>query len=111
VTKRIVHVLLTGGAARDLEDIYEYVSRHDGPVNAEKLLDKIENILNSLTQSPERGVYPKELIELGIRQYRELFFKPYRIIYKAIGDSIYILLIVDGRRDMQAVLQRRLLDS
>jgi len=67
--------------------------------------------LPGLSESPERGTYPKELLALGIRDYREIFFKPYRVIYQVIGDKAHVLLIVDGRRDMQALLQRRLLEA
>jgi len=49
------------------------------------------------------------LLALGIREYRQSLFKPYRVIYRVIGQRVYIYLIVDGRRDMQALLARRLL--
>jgi toxin ParE1/3/4 len=55
------------------------------------------------------GVYPCELSALGIKEYREVFFKPYRIIYRVIAEAVFVMLIVDGRRDMQPLLQRRLL--
>jgi toxin ParE1/3/4 len=102
-------VLLTADAAGDLEEPYQYIVWHDAPGKAEHVLTSIEKICNSLSVSPERGAYPKELFALGIRDYREIFFKPYRVIYRVIGDAVYVLLIVDGRRDMQALLQRRLL--
>jgi len=38
-------------------------------------------------------------------------FKPYRIIYRVMDKTVYVLLIVDGRRDMQPLLERRLLDG
>ena len=66
-------------------------------------------IPGSLSEFPERGVYPKELLELGIRDYREIFFKPYRVIYRVTDDVVHVLLIAEGRRDMQTLLQRRLL--
>ncbi|MBA3017875.1 MAG: type II toxin-antitoxin system RelE/ParE family toxin, partial [Desulfobacteraceae bacterium] len=47
----------------------------------------------------------------GIRDYREIFFKPYRIIYRIDNENVYVYLIVDGRRDMQTLLQRRLLGA
>ena len=72
---------------------------------------RIETALAGLSESPERGAYPKELLALGIREYREIFFKPYRIIYRIVEKNVYILLIVDGRRDMQTLLQRRLLGA
>lgn len=104
-------VLLTEDAVVDLEEIYSYISDHDTPQKAEYVLDQIEGKFVGLSKMPERGVYTKELIILGIRGYREIFFKPYRIIYRIDGNNVYVYLIVDGRRDMQTVLQRRLLGA
>jgi toxin ParE1/3/4 len=104
-------VFLTADAVCDIEELYQYIARHDAPGKAQNVLTKIEKTFNSLSKTPERGVRPKELLALGIREYREVFFKPYRLIYRIIGDRVYILLIVDGRRDMQSLLQRRLLEK
>jgi toxin ParE1/3/4 len=104
-------VLLTEDAVVDLEEIYSYISEYDTPQKAEYVLDQIESKFVSLSEMPERGVYPKELIKLGIRDYREIFFKPYRIIYRIDGNKVYVYLFVDGRRDLQTLLQRRLLGA
>lgn len=102
-------VLLTEDAVADLTNIYTYISKHDSPGKAEYVLSKIEKKFVSLSDLPERGVCPKELQALGIHDYREIFFKPYRIIYRVDDIYVYIYLIVDGRRDMQTLLQRRML--
>ena len=104
-------VLLTNDAARDLNELYDYIAVHDSPRKADYVLEQIEKVLSTLSEFPERGVYLKELLKLGIREYREIFFKPYRIIYRIMDKKVYVLLIVDGRRDMHALLQRRLLDA
>ncbi|MEW6078954.1 MAG: type II toxin-antitoxin system RelE/ParE family toxin [Thermodesulfobacteriota bacterium] len=104
-------IWLTRDAAEDLNELYAWLSRYDSPQKADHVLEKIEKAFTGLTEHPDRGAYPKELLELGIREYREVFFKPYRIIYRVIGKNVYVLLIVDGRRDMQSVLQRRLLGA
>jgi toxin ParE1/3/4 len=104
-------VLLTNDAARDLDEIYDYIALHDAPHKAGYALEQIEKVFSRLSESPERGAHPKELLSLGIREYREVFFKPYRIIYRVMDKNVYVLLIVDGRRDMQSLLQRRLLDA
>jgi toxin ParE1/3/4 len=104
-------VLLTNDAARDLETLYDYIALHDAPQKADYVLEQIEKAFSSLSEFPERGGYPKELAALGILEFREIFFKPYRIIYRIMDKDIYVLLIVDGRRDMQTLLQRRLLDA
>ncbi len=107
----VFQVLLTNDAACDLEGIYDYIAFHDSPQKADYVLGQIEKAFSNLSKFPERGVYPKELLSLGIHEYREIFFKPYRIIYRIINRNVYILLIVDGRRDLQSLLQRRLLNA
>jgi toxin ParE1/3/4 len=102
-------VLLTEGAEQDLESIYDYIAEFDSPANAEYVLDRLVKSAEGLATFPERGSYPKELLALGIKEYRQVFFKPYRLIYRVIGKQVYIHLIVDGRRDMQSLLARRLL--
>jgi len=102
-------VLLTEGAQKDLESLYDYIAEYDSPANANHVLDQLLKVADSLGQFPERGAYPRELLALGIREYRQSLFKPYRVIYRVIGQRVYIYLIVDGRRDMQALLARRLL--
>jgi len=104
-------ILLTNDAAGDLNELYDYIALHDSPRKADHVLDQIEKAFSKLSEFPERGAYPKELLEIGVREYREVFFKPYRIIYRVMDKNVYILLIADGRRDMQSLLQRRLLSS
>jgi toxin ParE1/3/4 len=102
-------VLLTRDAERDLEEIFDYIADHHSPAAASHVLDRVEKSIASLGTLPERGSFPKELLALGIRDYRQVFFKPYRVIYRTVGLRVYIYLIVDGRRDMQTLLARRLL--
>lgn len=46
---------------------------------------------------PLRGVNPRELAELGIREYRQVFFKPYRIIHRVVADRVYIAALAHRR--------------
>jgi toxin ParE1/3/4 len=102
-------VILTEDADFDLEEIYDYIALHDAPAKADYVLDSMEDVIKSLSTFPERGSYPRELLDLGIREYRQTFFKPYRVIYRIIGSIVYIQLISDGRREMVSLLARRLL--
>ena len=102
-------VQLTDDAMRDLEEICDYIDRHDEPSRADYVLEQIEKAFSSLSEYPEHGNYPAELLDIGIREYREIFSNPYRIIYRVMKNNVYVLLIADGRRDMQTLLQRRLL--
>jgi toxin ParE1/3/4 len=102
-------VTLTENANFDLEEIYNYIAIYDAPSKADYELDGMEDVIKSLVTFPERGSYPGELLDLGIREYRQTFFKPYRVIYRIIGSIVYVQLISDGRREMVSLLARRLL--
>lgn len=102
-------VQLTDDALRDLDDLHAYIAAQDGPDRADRLVDGISAVLAKLADLPERGEYPKELTSLGIRQFRQVHHKPYRMICQTIAGRVVVMLIADGRRDMQGLLQRRLL--
>ena len=102
-------VLLTQDAARDLAELHACITRQEGAAGADHVLDEIGKLFERLERFPNRGPHPEELLSLGIREYRQVFFKPYRLIYRVIEDRVYVLLVADGRRDMQTLLQRRLL--
>ena len=102
-------VLLTQGAEQDLEAIYDYIAEFDCQRSADYVLDQLIVAVQRLAIFTDRGSYPRELIALGIKDYRQTFFKPYRAIYRVIGARAIVYLIADGRRDMQSLLLRRLL--
>lgn len=104
-------VLLTEDAERDLEDIYTYIAEHDCRQNADYVLDRLLEAIDSLVNSPERGPVPRELAALGIQEYRQVLFKPYRVIYRHFDQQVVIYVIADGRRDMQSLLSRRVLSA
>ena len=104
-------VFLTEDAACNLEELYDYIEAYDTLQKADYVVDKIEEAFSSLSDNPERGAYAKELLAVGLREYREVYFKPYRTIYRIIAQHVYVMVIADGRRDMQILLQRRLLQA
>jgi toxin ParE1/3/4 len=104
-------VELTVSAMEDLNDIVQWITRHDSAEKALHVLDQIQARVSSLQDQPARGVVPLELMSLGMDKHREIYFKPYRIIYHVRDERVIINLIADGRRDMSVLLQRRLLKT
>lgn len=102
-------VVISEDAENDLEDMVTYIAKHDSPRAAQHVLGRILEIADSLMAEPTRGTTPKELRALGDQEYRQIFFKPYRLIYRVVGEQVVIYVISDGRRDMQSLLARRLL--
>ena len=96
-------------AEEDLGELVDYIAQHGSVERANYVLDRLLTICARLEQHPERGHFLPELRSLGIKTHREVHFKPYRIIYEVIGREVFIMLIVDGRRSLQAILERRFL--
>jgi toxin ParE1/3/4 len=109
VASNTYSVVLTEGAEQDLESIYDYIAEFDSVRSADYVLDRLMETARRLSRFPERGNYPKELAALGIREFRQVVFKPYRVIYRVQQSRVVIYLIADGRRNMQSLLARRLL--
>lgn len=102
-------VLLVESAERDLEELYDYVAESDGEGAAADLLDRFVEAFESLEELPRHGRIPPELADLGLNEFREIRFKPYRIIYTLEDEIVFVHVISDGRRDMRSLLTRRLL--
>ncbi len=96
-------------AEDDLFEIYNYVSTYNSITKAKNLLDKLEETCNNLSTFPNRGHIPPELERIGIFEYKEIHYKPYRIIYQILDTNIYIYCMLDGRRDLLQLLQERLI--
>lgn len=102
-------VLIIQDAEDDLFGIYRYILENDSEASANLVLDKLEALCHSLGELPERGHVPPELARISVGIFRELHFKPYRVIYEIEGSRVFIHCVLDGRRDLQDLLERRLL--
>lgn len=103
-------VTWTAAARDDVLEIVDYIATHS-PINAGKILDRLEARAASLDQFPGRGRISPEVRHLGITSIRELIENPWRIVYEYSGQEREVLIVgvFDGRRDLQSVLLERLL--
>jgi addiction module RelE/StbE family toxin len=108
MARRSFRVQWAEAAVRDLEELISYIAA-DSPLNAERILDKLEKRAQTLESTPVRGRVVPELAHFGIRNWRELIVKPYRIIYRIDEDTVNVLAVLDGRRDLQDLLLERLI--
>jgi toxin ParE1/3/4 len=72
------------------------------------VLAALETACRRLGTLPQRGAVPKELGALGIAEFHEVHSGPYRTIYRIMGPQVVVYCVLDGRRDMQSLLHRRL---
>jgi toxin ParE1/3/4 len=101
-------VRFTVGAREDLRDLHTYIAKNDSQENADYVAQEIVRAILTLRDYPGRGAHPPELLRLGSRSYRQIFFKPYRILYRIRANTVFIAVIADGRQNMAPLLARRL---
>ncbi len=104
MTTRFI-VRWTAEAEVDAATIVEYFN---DPINAEKVIVQFGEKADSLQTLPERGRVVPELRKIGVLQYLETFHKPWRMVYKIQGHAVWIMAVLDGRRDLADLLFERL---
>ncbi len=95
-------------AQDDLIEIIEYISS-DSLNIAEKIFEKIKKETVKLENYPKRGRIIPELDFHNISNYRELIITPWRIIYRIEEQKVYILSMIDSRRNFEDIILRRLI--
>ena len=105
-TRRLVW--WTAAAEGDLAELVTFVAAGSVP-GARKLLSRLRQRAASLELMSERGRIVPELAAFGIRSYRELIVKPYRLVYRVTGEDVVVLALFDSRRDLDDLLLDRLL--
>jgi plasmid stabilization system protein ParE len=107
---RARRVIWAEAAVRDLEDIISFVAI-DSSLDAKWLLGPLSAKARSLETRPHRGRIVPELLRFGMRTWRELVVRPYRLVYRVAGETVVVLALLDGRRELEDVLLERLIRS
>ncbi len=100
-------VIWASVANADLVEIIQYI-RTDNPLAAADNLIKIKNKVSDLTLFPQKGRIAPELKQQGILQYRELIIPPWRVIYRVSERHVYVVSVIDARRNIEDILLDRL---
>lgn len=88
--------------ARDgLDEVLEYVAE-DSPEAAEKVLEVVLSLAESLSVFSERG---RVVPEVRDRTIREVFVYSYRLIYEVTPSEIRVLAFIHGARDFDRWLR------
>ncbi len=97
-------------AEHDLQYIIEYIAK-DSPSNALNILSNIKKSCSNLFILPDRGHLVPELKEFNILQYHELIVDHWRIIYRLAKNQVFVLSVIDSRRNVEDILLDRLVNS
>ena len=101
-------VFWTTTAKEDLKGIISYIVRDDND-RAMNIFQQIKQKALTLSFFPLKGRLVPELKFHHIDLYRELIETPWRIIYRIEEKKVFILAVIDSRRNFEDVLLERLL--
>lgn len=101
------NVVFDNSAEDDVYEIYRYIALNDSVEHAEKIYNAIRAACNKLKTLPNRGHCLPELYDFGVTEFREIHYRPYRIIYSIEKKNVYVHAVIDGRRDVQTILSER----
>ena len=105
--KQNFKVRWTLAAIQDLESIVDFIAR-DSPQAARQVLRSLRKRAETLNTFPARGRVVPELGDIGLHLYRELLVTPWRIVYRINNDTVYVMMVIDGRRNAEDLLLERL---
>jgi toxin ParE1/3/4 len=95
----------TRQVAQDLIEIYQYIHERNAPA-AERVLDAIEQSLNSLLKTPVVGRQwnsPDPRLE-GMRVTLVTPYRNYLIFFRPVSDGIEVYRIVHGARELERIV-------
>jgi len=87
-------VAWTEAALADLQALRQWIARDSEPL-ADRILAKIMDSLDQAIAFPRIG---RVVAERGDESVRELLFRTFRIIYKAVPEGIAVLSVLHGGR-------------
>lgn len=91
----MVKVYRSSASRRDLADIVRYIET-DNPHAAVAMLLRINRAVRALADNPKMGPVHSELRNAP----RGIVVRPYIVLYHEDGESVRIMRILDGRRDL-----------
>jgi len=95
-------------ASLDLIEIVEFI-KNERPEAARRLGREFLRRASYLCGHPLAGKIVPELQQQGILDYRQVLVSFYKVIYAVRTQRIDVVAVIDGRRDLEAVLFQRLL--
>jgi len=92
----------------DLKELRSYIVKNFGKHVWLTRYGKMKESVAMIQDHPKIGSMPPELESLNNAQFRQVIASMNRMIYEVRGDTAYIHIVCDTRRDLQGLLMRRL---
>ena len=102
-------VIWSEDASLDLVDIVSYIKIHSGKGIAKEIYTRIKSKVDYIVDFPKAGIVVPELVNIGITDIYQIIVSPWKVYYKVIEDKILVLSVIDGRRNLEEILYKKII--
>ena len=104
-------IIWSKDAGDELIEIISYIKYNTGKITAKKIHQKIINEIKRVSENAAGRRIAPLLMDLGVNHIHQLNINPWIIFYKAENDRMEILSIIDGRRNLEEILYKKMMDG
>jgi len=101
----VARIVWTATAREDLRGIVQYIAVNS-PVYARSFALRLRRSVARLAEFPESG---RQVPEDQSGTYREVIVGNYRVMYRIVRDSVAIVTVLHGARDMRRLFESGLI--
>jgi len=104
-------IIWSKDAGDELAEIISYIKYNTGRITAEKIYTKIINEVKRVSENPAGRRIAPLLRDFGINYIHQLNISPWILFYKVMEKRMEIISIIDGRRNMEEILYKKIMDG
>jgi len=104
-------IIWSKDAGDEFFEIISYIKYNTGKITAEKIYSKIMNEIKRVSTNPKTRIISPLLREFGINHIHQLNINPWIIYYKTEKNIMEIISIIDGRRNLEEILYKKMIDG
>ncbi len=102
-------IIILPDAQEDLLSLQEYMLDKWDELEWLKAEEEIFEKLQQVDAGSYPGTAVKELASVGIFEYENVFTSHHKLVYRRIGDDVYVYVVAGHRQDFPTLLMKRLL--
>ena len=104
-------IIWSQDAGDELAEIISYIKYHTGKITAEKIYSKIMNEVKRASENATGRRIAPLLREFGMNYIHQLNINPWILFYKVEETKMKIISIIDGRRNLEEILYKKIMDG
>ena len=104
-------IIWSKDAGDELAEIISFIKYNTGKITARKVYSRIMNEVKRVSENPAGRRIAPLLKEFGINYIHQLNISPWILFYKVEKNRMEIISIIDGRRNLEEILYKKMIDG